>query len=101
MKAVIDTITSWIRRKIRVYIWKQWKKIKTRNKNLQKLEIDKNKAWEWENTKKGLWKISSSPTLQRTLTNDYIGKLGLQKPNKDILKRTYQISVTGAYRTVV
>jgi RNA-directed DNA polymerase len=76
MKAFIDNITSWIRRKIRVYIWKQWKKIKTRHKNLQKLGIDKNKAWEWANTRKGLWKISSSPILQRTLTNDYILKTG-------------------------
>ena len=82
MKTFIDDITSWIRRKIRVYIWKQWKKVKTRHKNLQKLGIDKQKAWEWSNTRKGLWRISNSPILSRTLTNDYIGKLGLKNPIK-------------------
>ena len=82
MKAFIDQMTSWIRRKIRVYIWKQWKKIKTRHNNLKKLGIDNNKAWEYANTRKGLWRISSSPILQTTLTNDYIGKLGFKSPIK-------------------
>ena len=82
MKSFIDDMTGWIRRKIRVYIWKQWKKIKTRFTNLSKLGIDKNKAWEYANTRKGLWRISHSPILQRTLTNDYIGKLGLKSPIK-------------------
>lgn len=82
MKALIEEMTGWIRRKIRVYMWKQWKKVKTRFNNLQKLGIDKNKAWEFANTRKGLWRISSSPILQRTLTNDYIGKLGFKNPIK-------------------
>ncbi|MGL4607307.1 MAG: group II intron reverse transcriptase/maturase, partial [Eubacteriaceae bacterium] len=56
--------------------------VKTRFSNLQKLGIDKNKAWEFANTRKGLWRISSSPILQKTLTNDYIGKLGLKNPIK-------------------
>ncbi len=60
---------SWVRRKIRVYIWKQWKKIKTRYKNLVSLDIDESKAWEFANTRKGLWRISKSPILNRTLTN--------------------------------
>ena len=82
MKSFIENMTSWIRRKIRVYIWKQWKKIKTRFKNLKRLGINQNKAWEYANTRKGLWRISSSPILNRTLTNDYIGKLGFKNPIK-------------------
>lgn len=73
---------SWIRRKIRVYIWKQWKKIKTRNKNLVSLGIDNSKAWEFANTRKGLWRISNSPILSRTLTNKYIGDLGYKSLSK-------------------
>lgn len=75
-QSFINEMNSWIRRKIRVYIWKQWKKIKTRFNNLMKLGIAKAKAREYANTRKGLWRISNSPILGRTLTNDYIGKLG-------------------------
>lgn len=82
MKKFMDDMAGWIRRKIRVYIWKQWKKVKTRFKNLKELGIDNNKAWEYANTRKGLWRISNSPILSRTLTNDYIGKLGLKNPVK-------------------
>ncbi len=73
---------SWIRRKMRVYIWKQWKKIKTRHKNLVNLGIDDSKAWEFANTRKGLWRISNSPILGRTLTNKYIGDLGYKSLSK-------------------
>lgn len=73
---------SWVRRKIRVYIWKQWKKIKTRHKNLVSLGIDNSKAWEFANTRKGLWRISSSPILDRTLTKKYIGDLGYKSLSK-------------------
>lgn len=68
MTTFISQMTAWIRRKIRVYIWKQWKKIKTRAVNLMKLGIAKSKAWEWANTRKGLWRISNSPILHRILT---------------------------------
>jgi len=82
MSAFMKEMTGWIRRKIRVCIWKQWKKIKTKFRNLQKLGIEKGKAWEYANTRKGLWRISNSPILSRTLTNEYIGKLGFKNPLK-------------------
>lgn len=70
-------MVSWIRRKIRVYIWKQWKKISARHRNLVRLGTSSAKAWEHANTRKGLWRISNSPVLACTLTNDYISRLGL------------------------
>jgi RNA-directed DNA polymerase len=73
---------SWIKRKVRVYIWKQWKKTKTKYKNLVSLGIDEPKAWEYANTRKGLWRISKSPILSRTLTNKYIGDLGYKSLTK-------------------
>ncbi|MEI6287600.1 MAG: group II intron maturase-specific domain-containing protein [Bacillota bacterium] len=62
------TINEWIRRRLRMYIWKQWKKISARFRNLKRLGIPENKAWEWANTRKGYWRIASSPILHRTLT---------------------------------
>ena len=57
-------------------IWKQWKKISTRHKNLVKLGVDYYKAWEWANTRKGYWHLANSHILATTLTNNFLDKLG-------------------------
>ena len=77
MKGLARELDEWIRRRLRMCIWKQWRKIKTRHSNLVKLGIDNYKAWEFANTRKGYWRISGSPILNRTLTNEHIIKLGL------------------------
>lgn len=76
MKTLASTLDEWIRRRIRMCIWKQWRKIKTRHDNLVKLGIENTKAWEFANTRKGYWRIAGSPILSRTLTNERIINLG-------------------------
>lgn len=76
MKSTLKTLDEWLRRRIRMCYWKQWKKIKTKHDNLTKLGIDNYKAWEYANTRKGYWKISNSPILSRTLTNKYLREQG-------------------------
>lgn len=78
MKNHMVKMDSWIRRKIRTYMWKGWKKIKTRFKMLRRYGISESKAWEFSNTRKGYWKISKSPILHRTLTDDIIRDLGFR-----------------------
>ncbi|MBS3947994.1 MAG: group II intron reverse transcriptase/maturase, partial [Dethiobacter sp.] len=77
MQNLASTLDEWIRRRLRMCIWKQWRKIKTRHDNLTKLGIDNRKAWEFANTRKGYWRISNSPILSRTLTIEHLTKLGL------------------------
>ncbi|CAI3720101.1 putative reverse transcriptase [Clostridium neonatale] len=69
-------LDKWIRRRLRACIWKQWKKISTRHRNLVKLGINKYKAWEYANTRKGYWRISKSPILSKSLNNKYLESLG-------------------------
>ena len=72
MKSTLITLDKWLRRRIRLCYWKQWKKIKTKHDNLKRLGVDKYKAWEYANTRKGYWRISKSPILSKTLTNKYL-----------------------------
>lgn len=65
----LEEIDGWIRRRLRACIWKTWKKVKTRFKNLKKLGIPESKAWENANTRKGYWRISANPILNKTITN--------------------------------
>ena len=76
MKTFTQQCSEWIRRKIRTYIWKQWKRIRTKFENLQKLGIPKSKAWEWANTRKGYWHTANSWILTRSLTNQRLAELG-------------------------
>jgi len=74
----LQNLDNWIRRRLRACIWKQWKKPKTKFKNLQRLGIDKSKAWEFANTRKGFWRIAKSPILHRTITNHRLERFGFK-----------------------
>lgn len=76
MKSTLRELDEWLRRRLRLCYWKQWKKIKTKYDNLIRLSIDKWKAKEYANTRKGYWRISNSPILKRTLTNQYLREQG-------------------------
>lgn len=76
MTSMLRDIDTWIRRRLRACIWKTWKKIRTRFSSLIKLGIDRNKAWEYANTRKGYWRISNSPIMQRAITNARLEKRG-------------------------
>ncbi|MEX2053380.1 MAG: group II intron reverse transcriptase/maturase, partial [Candidatus Paceibacterota bacterium] len=75
---VFRDLDSWIRRRLRMCLWKQWKKPRTKIKRLISLGIPKDKAYEWGNTRKGYWRIARSPILQRTLDNHYWESNGLK-----------------------
>lgn len=71
------TLDMWLRRRIRMCFWKQWKRIKTKHDNLVSLGIPNLKAWEYANTRKSYGRIIASPILAKTLINEYPKKLGL------------------------
>lgn len=75
---VFQELDGWIKRRLRCIRWKEWKKVKTRFKNLKKLGIQTSKAWQWANTRKGYWRIASSHILHRTLNDLYWSNLGLK-----------------------
>jgi len=77
-KTIMKSLDEWIRRRLRMCIWKQWKKPKTKIKNLISLGINKCKAYEWGNTRKGYWRIAHSPILSKSLTNKYFESIPYQ-----------------------
>lgn len=81
-------LDEWIRRRIRMCYWKQWKKIKTRHDNLVELGINNQKAWEFANTRKGYWRIAHSPILSLSLGNQYLENAGLTSLSKLLSKLT-------------
>ena len=76
MKRFLINTDEWLRRRIRMCIWKAWKKPKTKVANLIKCGIEKYKAREWGNTRKGYWRIADSPILKVAINNDSLRKAG-------------------------
>lgn len=76
MQGLLLRIDEWFRRRIRMVIWKQWKRIRTRLTNLVKLGVKKSKAWEWANTRKGYWHIANSFILNTTITIEKLRQSG-------------------------
>ena len=76
MKNTIDEWDGWLRRRLRMYIWKQWKKPKTRVKNLMKLGMEDWKAYRNGNTRKGYWTVAGSGILTTTVTNERLAQAG-------------------------
>ena len=76
MKRIVQKLDKWIRRRIRMCYWKQWKKIKTKHDNLVRLGIENDKAWQFANTRKSYWRISNSPILEKSLNNKTLERLG-------------------------
>ena len=77
MKTLAETLDKWLRRRIRMCFWKQWKRIKTKHDNLVKLGTRDSQAWQYANTRKRYWHTAKSPILSKTLTNGYLKKIGL------------------------
>jgi RNA-directed DNA polymerase len=76
--SIFQNMDEWIRRRLRMCLWKQWKNPKTKVKRLISLGMPKDKAFEWGNTRKGYWRIARSPILSRALNNLYWESNGLK-----------------------
>jgi group II intron reverse transcriptase/maturase len=76
MKKLLVSVDEWYRRRLRLVIWKQWKRVRTRGRYLMKLGIVKHQAWEFANTRKGYWHTAKSPILNRSVTSDRLRQAG-------------------------
>ncbi|MBV8942806.1 MAG: hypothetical protein JO240_13850, partial [Solirubrobacterales bacterium] len=76
--SVFEGLDKWLRRRLRQVRWKEWKRAKTRRRNLIALGIPEREASEWGYSVKGYWRVSGSPVLTRALPNAYWADQGLK-----------------------
>ncbi len=77
MKTFLTSIDEWLRTRIRMIIWKQWKKPKTQENNLVKCGYSRGEARGLANCRRGYMFVAHSKILQNA-----ISKARLSKPNK-------------------
>ena len=76
IKTMMENWDRWLRRRLRMYIWKQWKKPRTRVNNLKKLGMPDWQAYRNGNTHKGYWAVAGSGILTHTITNERLVQAG-------------------------
>ena len=70
MKNPIEEVNKWLYHRIRMCIWKQWKKPRTKVKNLMKMGIPKDLAWQAGNSRRGCWFTTQTVAVNMAMTRE-------------------------------
>jgi RNA-directed DNA polymerase len=75
--SVLQGLETWLRRRLRSVVWKQWKRGRTRFRELRKRGVGKDLAAKTAGSPHGPWRLANSPALHIALSNAYFAELGL------------------------
>jgi RNA-directed DNA polymerase len=70
-------LEEWVRRRVRLYYWKQWKQPRTRRRHLLALGIPREEVHMATRSRKGYWRMSANSIVQRALTNRWLQEQGV------------------------
>jgi RNA-directed DNA polymerase len=70
-------LDHWIRRRVRMAYWRQWRKVRTRVRSMKKLGVSLSTAIACGITSKGPWRSAKTPGIQQALSNAYLKEQGL------------------------
>jgi RNA-directed DNA polymerase len=73
----IPELDGWLRRRIRMCYWKQWRRPRTRIRNLLALGTSKRHAILTGISRKGYWRLSRTLATQTGMTNEWLAQQGL------------------------
>jgi len=75
--SVLQTLESWLRRRLRSVVWKQWKRGRTRFRELRKRGVGKDLAAQTAGSAHGPSRLANSPAVILALPTAYFASLGL------------------------
>jgi len=77
VKSTFEVLDQWIRRRLRLILWRQWKKPRTRAKRLISLGIDPARAHASAGNGRGPWWNSGASHMNQAVPMKRLRKLGL------------------------
>ena len=77
VKEAFEVLDKWVRRKLRVVQWRQWGKRKARFRNLMRLGLDRDRAWQSTGNGRGPWWNAGASHMHAALPKAYFDRLGL------------------------
>src|SRR6516225_11545157 len=75
--SMLRRLEEWLRRRLRSVVWKQWKRGRTRFRELRKRGVSKGLAAKTAGSPHGPWRIANSPALSLALPDASFAQLGL------------------------
>ena len=89
MKHVMTKIGERLRHRLRMCIWKYWKKIKTKYKALRQLGISHENAYMVANTRRGYYWVASTIVLHMAISNERLKKKRTSVSIRPLPQSTY------------
>ena len=77
VRNVFEQLDQWIRRKLRVILWRQWKRNWTRAKELIRRGLSREQAWTSATNGRGPWWNAGASHMNRAVPTRYLSQLGL------------------------
>ncbi len=75
-------LDRWMRRRVRLYYWKQWGRPRTRRRKLLKLGIGREEVHMASRSRKGHWRMSHNSLVQRAMTDEWLRQQGVPSLEK-------------------
>ncbi len=75
--SVLRDLDSWVHRRLRAFVWNQWRQGRTRFAELRKRNVSRDSAATAAGSCHGPWRLSKTPALHRALPTDYFLSLGI------------------------
>ena len=76
MKKLINGLNQWLYHRIRMCIWKHWKKPRTKIRNLQKLGVPFDLAYQAGNCRRGYWWMTNTLAVKMAMTKERLIRFG-------------------------
>jgi hypothetical protein len=70
-------LSVWVRRRVRLYYWKQWKQPRTRRRHLLSLGADPATVHMATRSRKGYWRMSQNEIVRYALNNRWLEEQGV------------------------
>jgi RNA-directed DNA polymerase len=77
VKGIFEELDSWIRRKLRCLIWRQWKRTLARAKGMMKRGLDEVQAWESALNGRGPWWNAGASHMHAAFPKSFFDRCGL------------------------
>jgi len=75
--SVLRALDEWTRRRLRAIAWKQWKRGRTRYRELRRRGVGRDLAAQTAGSPHGPWRLAASPALNMALSKLFFRSLGL------------------------
>ncbi|MGJ8634499.1 MAG: group II intron maturase-specific domain-containing protein [Luteolibacter sp.] len=75
-------LDQWMRRRVRLYHWKQWGRPRTRRRKLISLGIDRDEVHMASRSRKGHWRMSRNSIVHRAMTDAWLKEQGVPNLNE-------------------